>query len=493
MQFLLLVLLSFATAESSDPPALDQNSNRIGVSVYEHQTDTVSAEQLRLFSEIGVQIIETNQPGIIPESAYQDFYYFLNAGAIYATPRLILENISQYTRSIVDRVEDLPQEISNRVVAVSALKYPYEQHNQFRANAEVFADSLRQQIDRPLYFQSIKNSSEQLPNGFQFSSNRIETGFSDPLSTQYIHFIPSGTNRESLITLEHILNQTNDGRESVVIIPATWLTEMLEKYPDLQFVFERYHTGENIEIPLPKEDLSSPGMNLGVLLLLLIWASFVLHFKYQPIYAQSLTRYFTHHSFFVIDVMEHRLRSLLPGIYLLLQHAFLTGLFLVVSVDLLVSHTGLNILEYYFPAFFLFENALLNLFTLGFFLAILLQSISIVWIYLPNKEMNHFSQILNLYSWPLHINLFVVTALVIFNQIGFADSWVMALNILFVTVWFLSFNIAAIDAAKFLQRFRFLYLITTVGLHVMLVFGVIWYLLYTPSIIEPIQFAITVP
>lgn len=493
MQFLLLVLLSFSTAESAAPAASDQNNNRIGVSIDVHQSDTITAEQLRLFSEIGVQIIETDLPAAIPESAYQNFYFFLNAGPKYATPNLLLQNISQYKRSILDRVEDVPREISNRIVAVSALQYPYEKNSRFSANASVLADSLRQQIDQALYFQSIESSSDQIPNGFQFSSNRMETGFSGPISSQYIHFFPSGSDRESLITLEHILNLTHDGRESVVILPATWLAEMLEKNPDLQYVFDRYHAGQIVEIPLPKEDATLPGMNWTVVLLLLIWASFVLHFKYQPIYAQSLTRYFTNHSFFVIDIMENRLRNLLPGIYLLLQHAFLTGLFLVVSVDLLVSRAGLNILEFYFPALFLFENTLMSLFTIGLFMAALLQSISIIWIYLPNREMNHFSQILNLYSWPLHINLFVVTALVIFNRVGFADTWVMALGILFIVVWFLSFNIAAIDGAKFLQQFRFLYLLITVGLHVLLVFGVIWYLLYSPAIIEPIQFAITAP
>jgi hypothetical protein len=141
----------------------------------------------------------------------------------------------------------------------------------------------------------------------------------------------------------------------------------------------------------------------------------------------------------------------------------------------------------------LLESTILSLFISAVLVAVLLEMVSVFWIYISNKKLTSFSQILNLYSWPLHLNLLVVTFLVVFNRVGFDEIWTLILGAVFILIWFFSFNIAAIDSSKFLENGRTLFLSGTVGVHMLVMIGIFMYLLYSPSILEPILFAIEVP
>jgi hypothetical protein len=78
-------------------------------------------------------------------------------------------------------------------------------------------------------------------------------------------------------------------------------------------------------------------------------------------------------------------------------------------------------------------------------------------------------------------------------MVGFNEIWTLILGAIFILIWFFSFNIAAIDSSKFLENGRTLFLSGTVGVHVLLVIGIFVYLLYSPSVLEPILFAIELP
>ena len=289
------------------------------------------------------------------------------------------------------------------------------------------------------------------------------------------------------LSLSRVLN------ESITILPARWFFNQVEQRSDLRYLIRDFTSGNNITFPLPQQPEPPPFINWSVILLLLIWGSYALHFRYQPIYSQSMTRYFSNHMFFVDDVMENRLRNVLPGFILLIQHALLTGLFVFACVEVLVSSLGLDVIRNYFPSLMFLESTTLSLFLSAVIVAVVLQTVSVIWIYVTNKKLTSFSQILNLYSWPLHLNLIVVTFLVVFNSVGFDEIWTLILITVFILIWFFSFNIAAIDSSKYLEKGRYLFLLGTVGIHVCIVIGILVYLLYSPSFLEPIIFAIELP
>jgi len=493
LQYILLAILfslGFTNAELQTEP---QQGNRIAISIDQDQERFPTNTDFQSLSDLGIVLIETDRVTDLPESLDQRFFILLRTGPVYSTPRQINNNLSIFKQNSIESYQEATRIFPDRIVAVSILNYPYEMSYRFSASAENLADSVSTDIHVPLYYKSILSTTEDLPDGFQFVSNQVQPKENLSATTSSIHFIPGDEERESLKTLENLFNQSLGFDESLIIVPSEWLLNKLEEDPNFQFIIQKYINGETVTIPLPAKEATTPTLNWSVVLLFLIWISFVVHYKYQPIYSQSVARYFTNHPFFVMDIMENRLRNPLPGIYLLLQHAVITGLFFYVSTQVLFSENGLDILAYHFSFLFWSDYILISLFIAGIILALILQAISILWIYLLNNKLRNFSQIINLYSWPLHINLFSVTFLVMFNQVGFGTEWIMALGIIFSLVWFFSFNIAAIDAAKFLDKYRLLNLLGTVGLHVLIVIIALWFIFFSPAIIDPLRFAISAP
>lgn len=489
MQYLILLLFLF-----SEPAAdLMQQENgvghRVAISV---DGQFPVADQLEFINGLGIDLIEADNFSGMPSGLEDRFYYLLRTGPYYSTSyRLAADDY--LLEMIYSSYNSIPQDTQSRVAAVSIASYPFEKGNGF---IQVFAElsaTVANQIGLPLYYRSLYTDADIIPPGIDFVSTRIKPGFDGELPGSVIHFLPSENNRESLQTLAHIFTQSYRFQDSIIILPAGWLINLLETNPDYRYIITAYKSGTFSTLPLPAEEDDVPEMNWSVFLLFLIWGSFVLHYRYQPVYGQSLMRYFNNHSFFLADIMENRFRNIMPGIYLLLQHALLTGLFLYASLNVMLTEAGKEILTTHFSSLFFVAGFGGNVFLIGFFLALLMQFLSILWIYLPNKNMTRFSQAVNLYSWPLHLNLLVVTFLVMFNQVGIVQGWVTAFAVLFIFVWFFSFNIAAVDSAKFLDRYRVVYLAGTVGLHVILLAILFGWFYYTPFIYETIAFALTSP
>jgi hypothetical protein len=305
-----------------------------------------------------------------------------------------------------------------------------------------------------------------------------------------LQFRPSSDLHSDLRSLDRLLRETNRIRNSLVVLPACWVFQDDVERSDLLNLLTEYLDGNYIPVPLPREPEQVPSMNWNVLLLFLILRSMLFHMRYQPIYLHSLSRYFFSHTFFVEDVMEHRIRSSSPGWIILIQHAFVAGIVLYLTAYTLVSDIGFELLTHYFPAIFWTGNHLLSLFIFGFGATMFLQVLSLLWIHLLNRNLRYFSQTLNLYSWPLHLNFILATLLIVLAVQGQAEFWIFIFLLLFALVWFMSFNIAAIDAARYLDKYKLLYILFTAGVHILLVTFLIWFVLHTPAIYEPVQMAI---
>ncbi len=452
-----------------------------------------TAQQLAIADDLNIRLFEISDPAMADRLPDQNYRFLIQAGPQFSVPGLLDETLGSVSTEISLRIQDFQRRAGDRIAAVSLFRYPFETYNGFQQAAAAIADSLGRKYSTPFYYQSAFPDADLLPGGYNFTSKRVAPDL--PLQSAFpvMHMVPSGNEYDTYTLLNRIIEDLQTVDESITILPARWFFEQIEQRSDLRYLFRDFTDGNNITLPLPQQPEPPPFMNWSVILLLLIWGSFALHFRYQPIYSQSMTRYFSNHSFFVSDVMENRLRNVLPGFILLIQHALLTGLFLFACVEVIVSSLGLEVIRHYFQPFMLLESTLLSLFLSAILVAVILQLISVIWIYVTNKKLTSFSQILNLYSWPLHLNLIVVTFLVVFNRVGFDEIWTLILGAVFILIWFFSFNIAAIDSSKFLEDGRTLFLSGTLGIHIILVIGLFVYLFFTPSILEPILFAIELP
>lgn len=469
-----------------------QPSHRIALS-FSNDDFIPSEVQLDLLEDLNIRLFEISDPLVVSNLTDPRYRFLLDTGPEFSVPGVLATQVGELTGEVLTRIEEFRRQTGDRIAAVSIFRYPFETYGEFSQLASAFADSLGNEFSDPLYYHSAFPASAVLPDGFNFTSKRAEPGQDLRIVFPVIHVKPTENQYETYSLLNNIFSELEQKEESITILPARWFFNQIEQRSELRFLFRDFTSGKAITFPLPEQPAPPPYMNWSVLLLLLIWGSYALHFRYQPIYSQSMTRYFTNHAFFVDDVMENRLRNLLPGVILLTQHALLTGLFVFACTELLISSLGLEVIRHYFQPFMFLQSTTLSLFLSSVLVAVLLQSVSVIWIYVSNKKLTSVSQVLNLYSWPLHLNLFVVTFLVVFNRVGFNEIWTLILGSLFVLIWFFSYNIAAIDSSRFLENGRGFFLTITVGIHVCLVIGILIYLFLTPSVLEPIIFAIEVP
>lgn len=493
MPLLLTVFLTLLAFADFIPDLDQQQDHRIVLSL---PNGYVPGDQnLARANELNISLFEVSDPlqlQSFPEGRYN---FFALLGPDYAVPGLLSKELGAISAAIEQNYQRFDDEAPGRIVAASLLRYPYEGFPNFLNTAQSLADSLDHVLTVPLYYQSAGLQANSLPRGFNFISERMYAGKPHQAGHSVVHFVPSDDLRESFIVLNQTMNRLQGFNESILIIPAPWFFAQLESRGELRYLFQDYSEGQQVTLPLPAQSQSPPAINWSIILLMLILGSFAVHLRYQPMYAPSVIRYFTNHSFYVADVYEHRLRNVMPGFYLVIQHAFITGLFVLVCAEIYISSQGLAVLAHHFPGLMVFGGNIYSLFAAGLIIAVIVQAVSLLWIYFTNRELTAFSQVLNLYCWPLHLNFIAVTLLVVLHQVGINEIITAILSALFILIWFFSFNIAVIDSAKFLTAglSKVIFITLTAGIHLILVLGIIYYAIYTPAIIEPILFAIEIP
>lgn len=495
---LIIALLPWLFFSSSDIQRADTTANNAGKRLalsFTSSADFIPSEsQLELAHAAGIDLLEIGDISSFAQLPLSPFNVLVNSDIQFPTSYELNTKKREIISEVLENYQNASEAFPGQIIALSTFSYPAETHPDFYQFSAEITDSLAAAVPVPFYFQSAYRLPPSVPPGFGFVSGRVLTGnFEAGMSTPVIHFSPSQNPKSSLEALELLFSQSEAYQESIIIIPGEWFFSRIEHQPELEYVFSSYTSGNFMSFPLPSDNPPAPVTNWNVVLLFFIWASFVIHYKFQPVYAHSLVRFFLNHTFFVKDVMEHRIRNATPGLVLYAQHALLTGLFLYISSEVLVSNLGLEALSHHFSNFLIEGHELISLFFLGVFTALVLQTISILWIYMFNKNLRFFSQVLNLYCWPFHLNLVVVTFLVAFNLQGSADVWIVTLSLLFGIIWFFSFNIAAIDSARFLDKYRVVNILLTAGLHTVLVAITIWLFTDSPDIIEPIRLAISLP
>lgn len=489
----ILPWLALPAQDTVTQSAVDVSTgNRIALSFTGQTRSVPSQEQLNEVSRMGIDLIHFSRAEYFGPLSLEDFHLLYQVPLQYTAAYQFLDDsdtITQFTRR---QIESIRQKYPDNIAAIGLFQFPNELNPQFAIHASQLTEMIQRNVNTPLFYHSVFPYTSRTPVGIDFVVNTI-TEIGATSLPNAIYFMPSESVSQSFRNLEQLFIHTLSYDNSLILIPADWFFTHLAEAEEFNLIISEYLEGNQIPFPIPRERESAPAVNWNVIFLFLILGSFLLHIRYQPIYLQALPRYFLNHSFFVIDIMEHRIRNVFPGIIILLQHACITGLMLYLSADSLFNNHGLDSLAFHFPILFWTGNHFISLFIVGFILAVVLQMISVLWLHILNGRLKYFSQTLNLYSWPLHINFFVATILIVFHGQDPADGWIFTLLTLYVIVWFMSFNLAAFDGARFLERLKLLYILLTVGLHILLFSFLIWLVLNTPAIFEPFQMALSFP
>lgn len=499
MQNIFLLLLSWLIIAPGQPfSAFDyENEEEIGrqiaLSFINSDGFQPSEDQLNAAREIGINLVELSVPSQVGNLPMDRFNLLLSSELRFSTVHQIETGKTDIIRSINQQYRAMSDVYPGRIAAISLFYLPADYRESFKRAVAPIADSLTAEIGKPLYYQSAKTTARQLPGSISFKSQKTNISDAENPPFPVVYFQPGKDIPETLVALQEILNQSLQLQESLIIIPADWFFERLSRQPDLAVLFTSYLDGNEVQFPLPAAEDSLPAIHFGVVFLLIIWASFIVHYRYQPLFRGFVARYFFNHSFLVADLMENRIRNLSSGVILLIQHSFIVGLFFYTFSKMLFTETGFNALSYHFPGIMISGFEAESFFVIGIILAAISHLISIFWIYFLNKELKHVSQPVNLYCWILTLNLLVVTILVFMQLQQVSIGWTLIVGFLFLLIWFFSFNFAAIDAAKYLTKRRILNIFLTVGLHAVLLISALIFVLFIPGFYEAVELAIWLP
>jgi hypothetical protein len=495
LSFFLFGLIFVSPIESLAGFPQSESDHRIAISVHQSDYSSFTPERLEQVREIGIDLLEISFPNSIPTSSLNQFYLLLDSEVHFTTEHQLSTEYESIYNSVLLTYNSVPTQLRQNVAAIKVFDYPADYRSSFPASSDSLLLQLTTSIDKPLYYQSGFSVPGFPVQQVDFFAGKItvQPDSMIDISSAVVRFEPSKNPVETLQALERVLNQSLNETESLILIPAEWFLNRLESQASFSTIISSYLNGEPVDFPMPAETTESPVPNWPIILLLLIWGSFIIHYKFQPTYKATLPRYFFYHSFFVHDVKQQRIRNITPGVVILLQFAIITGFLFYLLADGFISDVGLQSLSYHYSLLFYPGYEELSIFVIGVFTALISHIICIAWLYFPNKRLKQLNQVINLYCWPLHINLVVVTAALYFVQIQAAPNWTIAIAIIYFFFWFSSFVTAAVDSAQFLDKMRALNLFLTIGLYFLLVISLFLSALWLPGIYQPLEMAFILP
>lgn len=472
----------------------NEPDHRIALKISTAENSSITAEQLDKIQSIGIDLLEISFPTSIPTEDLEPFYLLLDSDIRFTIESEVESGRESLVNSVQLTYNSVPDLLKPKVAAIKVFDFPADYRSGFSSAADSLFINLSESIDKPFYYQSAFLHPDFPVQQVDFRVNRMSTQTDSSQSFSSIMlFEPTSDRATALRELEALLNWSQNQSESLIIIPADWFLSQAESQRAFETIIRSYLEGEPVDFPMPAETSESADANWPIILLLLIWASFILHYKYQPMYKATLPRYFFYHSFFIHDVMRHRIRSALPGVIVLFQHSVITGLFFYMLTDSLISDIGQQSLSYHYPGLFYSGFEQLSIFLCGVLFSLIFHLISIAWLYLPNKKLKQFGQVVNLYSWPFHLNLIIATIAFYIVEVLSAQNWAIATLIVYFFFWFAGFILAAIDSARFLDKFRIPNLFITIGLYFLLIVGALTIGLWMPGIYQPLEMAFMLP
>lgn len=473
----------------------NEPAHRIALSVDGSDNSLLTPENLDHIREIGIDMLEISFPTNIEQSDLEQFYLLLDSNQYFITEHEVIADRESILNSILSAYNNVPEQLRDNVAAIKVFNFPADYRSGFSTSSDSLLAQFSASVNKPLFYLSAFNAPDYPLQKVDFYASRIKAR-TDSLvsaSSTVIYFEPTSDKITSLQTLESILNRSITEPESLIIIPANWFLSRTEAQSSFLTIISSYLEGESVNFPMPAQSPESPEINWPIILLLIIWASFILHYRFQPMYKATLPRYFFYHSFFVHDVEQYRIRNASPGVILLLQHALITGFFFYLLADGFVSDAGLQSLSYHYSVLFYAGFEKLSIFTIGVLFSLVFHVVSIAWLYLPNKKLKQIAQVINLYSWSFHINLIIATVAVYVVEVLAAKDWAIAIVIVYFFFWFSGFIIAAVDSARFLDNFRIPNLFLTVGLYFLLIIIFLLIALWFPVIYQPLEMAFMLP
>jgi hypothetical protein len=272
---------------------------------------------------------------------------------------------------------------------------------------------------------------------------------------------------------QEMLQLTRPYVDIPVFLQQNWVSSHLND--GLDEILIAYAGDSDVIFPNPVPETPPPATNWHIIILLLIWISFAIHYAYFPTYNKSLFRYFANHQFFIDDIFERRIRFTLTPLFINLQTALIFGLFFYSILTFHVNSTGIEVIRHYLylpewmnPHLFIFLSAVL--FKLVF------NGIMTAWVFAPSLDTRWANPAAVTYIWPQQFLLPVITLMLTVNMAGGSAILFNLLAVLFLLIWLSSYYIAAFNMRLYVER-KSLYDGLSWGLQIPLLILALWWIL----------------
>lgn len=433
-------------------------------------------QQLDRFEELKITYLELDQ--IVSEELWaeikkRDFNVYIQIPVKYP----VVETFSEADSSLVRTYQRFLTHYGRRQVAgIGAFAYGQTNNPSFADAVAPFTEQISSSLSLPIYFKAWSSMDQAINALFDFTIAKINVSQdfqSKPDSTlnssEVYLYHPEASLEGNIAPLKWFFQRTSINPSATLFFDSDWLLQFVNEHKSAERILIEQATYQDAVFPLPQENLpSKKAHSVIVLILLIVWGTVALTYSFIPTYRRSLFRFFFSHKFFIEDVMNRHIRSLIPSFILLVQHSILGGIFLYSVASIFFSTTGLNVIYHYFPMLALLGTSYFSFFFLGIIFTILFQFVSLGWLYFANRSVGYLSQIAILYSWPFHINLVITTIIVTLLMAGTYFYVLATCLILFVVILLLDFPVTAYDTGQDVKEYKWLYAVGTLGVYTLL-------------------------
>ncbi|MCA1801625.1 MAG: hypothetical protein LC662_04100 [Rhodothermaceae bacterium] len=240
-------------------------------------------------------------------------------------------------------------------------------------------------------------------------------------------------------------------------------------------------------LPNPRMPAADPEVNWNIVLLILLWISFAVHYAFFPNYNKSLFRFFSNHTFFIEDIFEKRIRFPSTPVYLNLQAAAMFGLFFHTLYTFHVSAAGLDVLRYYLPIPAWVHPGIF-FFAAGFIFKLIYSTVMTIWVFAPSLDTQWLSPAAVTYIWPQQILLPVITLMITIDAAGGPVGLFNIMAVLFLLIWLTSFYIAAHNVRQYVER-KTLYDTLSWALQLTVLGSAIWWVFIQAGLLDVMRMA----
>jgi hypothetical protein len=461
-----------------------QAQQRIGVTWEPPASESQALAELRQFQELGVSILELQK---VPSDQLwtaieeHEMTVYGKLGLSFPTASILKDPDSTFRTAIDKKVQGFlshPSAEGIQLFEFGAIQQPYfrQQLTLFFSQYDSLNNSQTYYLDNRLIDQGAELSTDFMiyniaPSAHNFRSltvpeNEAIDGF---------RYDPSGELTYLLTPLKQFMEQLNHP-DKLLFFKGSWLLTMVEQHPRLSETLQSFSSDGALFFPVPVESIPAPSQpHLAIILLLLVWLSLGYHYHMSPLYRKSFFRYFMGHTFFINDIFRRHIRSPIPSLVILGQHALLTSAAFYAVFNSLWSPLGIQALSAHYPTLFFSEGEPYIIFILALSGIISFSLVSTLWLYFSHKSFHSVTQLMTLVAWPLQVNFMLSTVVIALYVAEGSIHMILLFTALVILTLMLSFLIAAWDASQSLSTQKVKYLGLTAGLYLTIILGVtIW-------------------